>query len=124
MSHYEIEWTIPYEGVQKVTTETLQEVVDWIRSNKVSYEWSYDNLTVRGDLGEVNVYDLMRRADAGEPLTPPSLVEVEFYVGRLLYDVSHQTVGVETLAALDRLRDLITGLAMENKTEVPAPSGR
>ncbi len=113
MARYEIEYSVPYEGIHKNDFEALEDVILWLRRNASSYEWSLDNITVRGATGEVDVYDLIRRADKGEPLSVPAIEQVEDEVIGLLNDVKRQEVSQQTLNRLDRLRELLVTLMPE-----------
>lgn len=121
MPSYEIEWTIAYEGIQRHDADSLEEVVAWLKGNQSRYEWTLDNVTIRGATGEVDAYELVRRAEAGEPLTVAGFGKVEAEVLGILSDVRAGAVNQETLDRVERLRTLLVGLMPE---ETPAPPGR
>ena len=119
MADYEIEWAVPYEGIQKISVMTLDEVVAWVRGNAAGYGWDLDNVDIRGHEGEVDPYDLMARADAGRPLAPAGVADVASAVFWIMHDVRQEKVGPETLGRLDTLRGLLQGLARENDAGTP-----
>lgn len=128
MTIYRIEIRVPYERVQSVNYESLEEVVSCLRLHKSIYEncldnVKIDNITTGGVTSEVDAYRLMKHAEAGKPLAVPGMLEVETEVFGLLSDVRREVIGQETLDRIDRLRDLIAGLVSRPSTDEMASLG-
>ena len=125
MSEFVISYKVAYEGITEVLQNTLEEVVDWIEHNKSTYEWNWDNLTLRGPAGDIDVYELMGRARAGLPLVDPDYAQAESAMLRVLSDFQNDRIGDDTLAVLDALRELVVRRIEAAKfgEEVGAPPG-
>lgn len=121
MAGYEIEWNIAYEGIQQHGVDTLEDAVAWLEANESRYERTLYNVTMRGPTGELDVYELMRRAKAGEPLTAAGFLETEAEVVEILSDVRGGRVGQATLDRVERLRSLLVELLAD---VAPTPPGR
>lgn len=63
MTGYTISYDIPYEGLQEVQVCTLDEAKTWLRDNRSSYDFSLDNVRVRPNVPEIDVYELMAGRD-------------------------------------------------------------
>ena len=109
MACYDIYWSEGYDSGH-AHASTLEGVVEWLRDNKSKYGWSLDNVTVHQDLGEIDVYDLFRRAEAGKSLAPPGAMQVEAELRALLRDARMERVGQETLDRVERIRTLLTDM--------------
>ena len=57
---YQLHYQVPYEGYSVHNFGTLEEVKNWLKKNKSSYEYDLYNVTVLIIAGEVDVYDLMK----------------------------------------------------------------
>jgi hypothetical protein len=67
MSDYRLTWTVPYEGDSSEDFDTPDDVLAWLDANRSRYEYSLDNVTLHGPVGEVDVYGLYARARPGNP---------------------------------------------------------
>lgn len=109
MNDYEISYSVGHDRGE-ASAASLDRVATWLRDHRRDYDWSIDNVAVRGPLGEIDVYDLMRRAETGEPLSPPGLLQAEAEVEAILGALRRDAVGQSTLDAVERLRAIIEGL--------------
>ena len=50
---YTIELTIEYEGHITLTFHSLENLIHWIKTNGITYDWDIDNLTITGPKGPI-----------------------------------------------------------------------
>lgn len=55
---YIVSYTVPYEGITELHFDSLEKVANWIENNEFSYNYNYDNITIRLDAPEISVYAL------------------------------------------------------------------
>jgi hypothetical protein len=92
-------------GNVRAEFSSLDQVAQWINNNQSAYDFNYENVEIIGPLGDVDVFDLMRRAKAGKPLRLPGMVEFEEAVCSLMSSVRYYgSFGQNVDEAMERLQ--------------------
>jgi hypothetical protein len=116
---YELTWTVPYEGDTSESFASLEDVLSWLAGNRSRYEFSLDNVTLRGPVGEIDLYGLYERCDAGLPLLDP---DYEAATNELLAVLGAIRAGCpddSALESLDRVRATVVRLIDERNAAQP-----
>lgn len=71
---WNVEYNLGYGDIGNRDFKTAAEAHAWIKESPGDYDWSWDNLKVSGDLGEVDVYAFMESGKRGFPV--PNSVDV------------------------------------------------
>ncbi len=123
MANYEITWTVPYEGGSSESFGSPEEVLAWLDANRSRYDYSLDNVTLRGPVGEIDLYGLLERREAGLPLLDPDEAACTNDLLAVLHAVRRGKVDEATLEGLDRVRAIVSRL-IEERAAVDASSPR